>query len=54
MWALTLLLFLLTCIYTHIHFKKVSQHYDDISYDLDELSLRVDKIEKSSEEEISE
>lgn len=50
MWALTLLLFLLTCVYTHIHFKKVSRHYDDLHYDIDWLSHRVDKLEVSEKE----
>lgn len=40
MWALTLLLFVLTCIYTKLQFKKVQKYYDDLHYDIVELQLK--------------
>lgn len=43
MWLLTILLFVLTCVYTRIQYNKIVGYYDDLKYDIVELQMKNDE-----------
>ena len=50
MWLLTIILFLLTCVYSKMQYKKIKEYYDELHYDIVEIQNSIDSEKESNED----
>ena len=46
MWFLVIVLFLLTCLYSKMQYRKIKDYYDELHYDIVEIQNSLDKPEE--------
>lgn len=51
MWFLVIVLFLLTCLYSKMQYRKIKGYYDELHYDIVEIQNNLNKSESEDSEE---